>query len=254
MAGRPCSICKSAANIRVAAEMIAAGASDQAIADRLGVGRTSVLRHRHAHVVAPAKALAEAAGKGRDAIEQRAQVLAAAEAGDPSAFVALAGIVADLRRVHERLERTAAAAEQDNQRLAVASLSAQQLRASEVRAKIGGVGGYAPPKSPAQGEGAQFVLNINFGDGRREQITATAIEGDVVPALPSGAPMPIDRLSFQLEPCLDAGAADIPEPVPDAESAPTSNRVPGLGPRALSAFYNDAVPLHGVGGDPRRRE
>lgn len=55
MAGRPCSICKSAENTRIAAEMIAAGA-DQAVADRIGVARTSVLRHRHAHIVAPAKA------------------------------------------------------------------------------------------------------------------------------------------------------------------------------------------------------
>ena len=62
----------------------------------------AVSRHRRSHILAPAKALAEAAGKGREVAEQRAQVLAAAEAGDPSAFVALAGIVADLRRVDER--------------------------------------------------------------------------------------------------------------------------------------------------------
>src|SRR4051812_39624013 len=115
MPGRPCSICSDSAKARLAAQMIAGGATDQAIADKVGTGRMSVQRHRTAHVVAPAKALAEAAGKGQDAREQRAQVLAAAEAGDPSAFVALAGIVADLRKVHERLERTADAAEVDNQ-------------------------------------------------------------------------------------------------------------------------------------------
>src|ERR1700720_2664595 len=101
MAGRPCSICSEAAKARRAAELIAGGATDQAISDELGVGRMSVQRHRTAHVVAPAKALVEAAGKGQDAREQRAQVLAAAEAGDPSAFVALAGIVSDLKKVHE---------------------------------------------------------------------------------------------------------------------------------------------------------
>ncbi len=78
--------------------------------------------HRH-RVVAPAKR--------REVAEQHAQVLAAAEAGGTpqhsSPWLALL-----LTKVHERLERTANAAEQDNQRLAVAFLSVQQLRASAV--------------------------------------------------------------------------------------------------------------------------
>ena len=161
--GRPCLICSDSEKTRIASEMIAGGATDGAIAARLGRGlhRMSVSRHRRNHVVAPAKALAAVAGKGQDAIEQRAQVLAAAEAGDPSAFVALAGIVADLRKVHERLEATADAAARDNQRVAVASLSAQQLRAAEVRAKIGGVGGYGASKAAGQGN-MPFSVTINL--------------------------------------------------------------------------------------------
>ena len=176
MAGRPCTICSSTEKLRLAANMIAAGATDQAIADRVGgVNRMSVSRHRHNHVMGPAKALAEAAGKGRDAVDQRAQVMAAAEAGDPAAFVALAGIVDDLRRVHNRLERTADAAEQDNQRLAVSSLSAQQLRAAEVRAKPGGVGGYAPGRAGPDGGGmGTFSVNIHLGNGQVERITTGA--------------------------------------------------------------------------------
>jgi|SRR5580704_9664274 hypothetical protein len=174
MPGRPCTICSDSAKARLAAELIAAGESDRAIGEKLGVGRMSVQRHRTAHVVAPAKALVEAAGKGQDAREQRAQILAAAESGDPSAFVALAGIVADLRRVHDRLERQAQAAEQDNQRLAVASLSSQQLRAAEVRAKIGGVGGYAPQKGREAGELQPFVLTIQFPD-RTERLEMTPV-------------------------------------------------------------------------------
>jgi len=168
---RPCSICASTKMARKAAEMIAAGTTDQAIAVQFGVGRMAVSRHRRNHLVAPAKALVEAAGKGQAAAEQRAQVLAAAEAGDPSAFVALAGIVADLRKVHERLERTAEAAEQDGQRMAVAGLSAQQLRAAEVRAKIGGVGNYAPGRGAGDGVNPpQFAVNIFFSGGRTETI------------------------------------------------------------------------------------
>ena len=191
MTGRPCTICSSDEKIKVSAEMIGAGASDQVIADRLGVGRMSVQRHRQSHVLAPAKALAEAAGKGQAAIEQRAQVMAAAEAGDPSAFVALAAIVADLRRVHERLERTAGAAEQDNQRLAVASLSAQQLRAAEVRAKIGGVGGYAPARGMEATAAAPFSITFNFANGSTERITtvgAATAYGAVVDSVAEDVP------------------------------------------------------------------
>lgn len=118
----------------------------------------------------------DVANKGRDVAEQRAQVLAAAEAGDPAAFVALSGIIADLRRVHERLERQADAAEHDGQRLAVASLSAQQLRATEVRAKMGGVGGYAPSKGPASGSQPPFCLEIVFSGGESEQFKMTPLQ------------------------------------------------------------------------------
>lgn len=171
--GRPCSICRNNKLQSAASEMIGAGLSDQAIADRIGsVSRMAVARHRLNHVVVPAKTLAEAAGKGRDAAEQRAQVMAAAEAGDPAAFVALASIVADLQKVHARLERTADAAEQDSQRLAVASLSAQQLRAAEVRARMGGHGGYGQAKAAPDGGLGVFAVNIYLGDREVESIAA----------------------------------------------------------------------------------
>jgi hypothetical protein len=184
--GRPCLICSDSEKTRIASEMIAGGATDGAIAARLGGGlhRMAVSRHRRNHVVAPAKAIAEVAGKGRDALEQRAQVLAAAEAGDPSAFVALAGIVADLRKVHERLEATADAAARDNQRVAVASLSAQQLRAAEVRAKIGGVGGYGATKA-SEPAPTPFSVVFHFSGGRTEEISMTPIApGDLIDELP----------------------------------------------------------------------
>jgi hypothetical protein len=189
MAGRPCTLCSEAAKARRAAEMIAAGAPDQAIADALGVGRMAVNRHRVNHVVAPAKALVEAAGKGADAREKRAEIMAAAEAGDPAAFVALADIVSDLRRVNERLERTADAAELDNQRLAVASLSSQQLRAAEVRAKIGGVGSYAPTKGrEGDAKAPVFSVVMHLGEGQTMRLDAMAatIDADPIPALPEG--------------------------------------------------------------------
>jgi len=207
MEGRPCSICSDSAKARRAAEMIAGGETDQAISDALRVGRMSVQRHRTAHVVAPAKALVEAAGKGLDVRNQRAQVLAAAEAGDPSAFVALAGIVNDLKKVHERLERTAEAAETDNQRLAVASLSSQQLRAAEVRAKIGGVGAYAPQKGQGGGEATVFSIVFNLSGDRTERIDMTAAEP------PAGPPI-VDMRPGQRSDVTTV--VEIPDLLPDA--------------------------------------
>lgn len=138
-----------------------------------------VSRHRRFHVEAPAKAIAEVAGKGRANVEQREELVAAAEAGDTAAaFLALNQIAADLRRVQERLERTADAAEADKQRLAVASLSGQQLRAAEVRAKLGGVGGYATPRTEKPG-GAPFVLTINFSGRRTQRIEGTPAFDDI---------------------------------------------------------------------------
>lgn len=172
--GRPCSICRDGERHRLAGELIAGGASDQAVADRIGgVNRMAVARHRHNHILTPARAVAAMAGKGQDVAADRAEMLAAAEAGDPAAFIALTAIVADLKRVHGRLERTADAAELDNQRLAVASLSAQQLRAVEVRAKMGGVGGYAPGQIIPAGGAGGFSVNIHIG-AAVERFTASA--------------------------------------------------------------------------------
>jgi hypothetical protein len=193
MAGRICGICATDSTMKRAAELIAEVLPDQKIADFLGypgnAGRMLVSRHRRFHVEAPVKAIAEAAGKGRANVEQRDQLVAAAEAGDTAAaFLALNQNAADLRRVQERLERTADAAETDKQRVAVASLSGQQLRAAEVRAKLGGVGGYATPRTDKP-PGAPFVLNIIFSDRETTRIEGTPMDPDdpmfnAVPAVP----------------------------------------------------------------------
>jgi hypothetical protein len=190
MPGRPCQICADAANLRIAAEMIAAGSTDQAVAKKIGcISRMAVARHRQNHIERPAKAIVAAANKGKDVRDEREQLVAAAEAGDTAAtFLALNQIAADLRRVQERLERTADAAEEDKQRLAVASLAGQQLRAAEVRAKLGGVGGYASPRADKPG-GAPFVLNIIFSEREATRIEGTPIHPDdpafnAVPSMP----------------------------------------------------------------------
>jgi len=186
---RDCLICRDADWAKLVLELIANGVSDRSIARQLGgLSHTSVARHRQNHIERPAKAIVAAANKGRDTREEREQLVAAAEQGDvAAAFLSLERIAADLRRVQERLERTAEAAEVDQQCLAVASLSGQQLRAAEVRAKLGGVGGYATPRSD-KGNAHPFVLNIHFSD-RTQRIEGTPMHPDdpafnAVPSMP----------------------------------------------------------------------
>jgi hypothetical protein len=60
------------------------------------------------HIERPAKAIVAAANKGRDTRDEREQLVAAAETGDvAAAFLSLEKIAGDLRKVQERLERTA---------------------------------------------------------------------------------------------------------------------------------------------------
>lgn len=160
MPGRPCTICSDPVKLRRTAELIAAGLSDQAIADAVGAGRMAVARHRTNHVLAPAQAVATAAAKGATVAAERAALVAAAEQGDPAAYLALGAIVHDLRDAVERLQRTAQAAEDDGQRMTVAAVTAQLLRAMETRAKLGGVGGYGAARDPGGEHRVSIQINL----------------------------------------------------------------------------------------------
>jgi hypothetical protein len=164
MPGRHCTICIDPAKLKRAAELIAGGASDVAVAAELRAGRMAVQRHRVSHILAPAQAIAAAAAKSRVVEAQRNEVVARAEAGtlDPSDYLAIGRIVDGIRQTDARLERTAAGAEQDGQRLAVSALSAQQLRSAEVKARLGGHHGTAKGPGGGLGEGARFSVQIVF--------------------------------------------------------------------------------------------
>lgn len=199
MPGRPCQICASAANIKIAAEMIAAGASDQAVADKIGgINRMTAHRHRINHVQKPAQIIAEAAGKGLAVRQEREKLVQAAETDAVAAFIGLAGIVDDLKQVRDRLERTATVAEDGAQLGAVAALTAQQTRLADTRAKLGSVGGYAPAKAQ-EANLPIFNLTIQFSGGQTEHITAV------------GGP------AIDMEPLPDDGLPDDPDDIEDEE-------------------------------------
>jgi hypothetical protein len=172
--------------MKLMSEMLAAGCSDKAIARRIGgLSWMSVNRHRINHIERPAKLIAAAANRDRDAREERNRAVVAAESGDSTAsFLALDTITASLRKTHDRLERVSDKAEVAGQAIAVASLAGQQTRVIETRAKLGSVGGYAPPRAKRV-VGQAFELNIIFRDGQNTRISGTTtIDPDEIPAAP----------------------------------------------------------------------
>jgi predicted transcriptional regulator len=155
---------------RIAAELLAEGATDQTVAARLGVNRMAVSRHRHNHVIKPAQDRLAIVSKGAVPRHERRQLAAAAASDAPSpkdyaeAFFGLKAQAEKLSRIEERLERMAALAEGGKSANAVAQLAAQQLRGVEVGARLVGTGGYAPGKDPAERATTPFSVNIYLGD------------------------------------------------------------------------------------------
>lgn len=217
MAGRGCTVCASAEKAAIAREMIAAGRPDREIAERLGVGRMAVSRHRWNHIEKPARAIAEAASKALPVRREREKLLEHAKAGDlnPADFLALGSIVSDLRDVRDRLSRVADEAEAAGSHSAVASLAAQSLRAAEVRSRLAGHGGFGKPTVQA-GEGAPtFTVNFHFSGGS-QQLGMTP--GQVVehqPVADEAAPA-TPRLDFgRLARALTANTAAPVDPLDD---------------------------------------
>ena len=181
---RNCLICSDPSKLRIAAEMVAAGATYRVISERLQVGRMVVYRHAKNHIAAPARAILAAANKGSDVRAERERAVVLAEQGDPASWLSLAEIVSDLRRVHTRLEQQADAAAQENQRLAVASLSSQQLKAQEIRARMSGnIPGYMPQKQGGEGSPVQFSVVFNFQGRGAERIVMTPADHATGPTI-----------------------------------------------------------------------
>jgi hypothetical protein len=145
---------------------LASGATDRAIGRQFGLTHVSVGRHRREHVVRPMQAAARALDKGRGAREQRQQLVARAEEGDPTTIFALSAIAADLTRIARRLDASAEEAAAGRQHTAHASLASQLLRQAEIRARIGG----HDKATPSSSQGQLFRINIVFSGGRTESI------------------------------------------------------------------------------------
>lgn len=154
---RPCLICSSNAKLARAAELIAAGTSDQATADALNdmtptgkpMSLMAVSRHRRLHVLEPARAVVEMAGKDQAARELRQEQQAAIERGDPLAIFKLDAIANDISRIAQRLDSSADEAAEAGQHGGHAALAGQLLRQAELRMHVGGYDEHDPvPRWP----------------------------------------------------------------------------------------------------------
>jgi hypothetical protein len=178
-AGRPCNICKDPKKTKLVIELVCAGASDQDIANRLGMpstsGRMCVARHRTKHIEEPARALAIAANKGHAVVKQR-KAIEAGELDDTSSFLALDAITTDVRKVAKRLGRAAKATEAAAQYTQMTGVIGQQHKNLELRGRLGAHPGFVPQRaSPGDGDRAQFNLVINRPNGTQERLT-TVVE------------------------------------------------------------------------------
>jgi hypothetical protein len=189
---RSCLICSDNVKFQLAADMVQAGASDQAIADRLGsLSRMSVRRHRENHIAAPLQHRLAIAAKGSEHVRERQALAQAAAADAPSpqqfadAVLGLRAQAEKLERIESRLERMAVAAETGGSANAVSQLSAQQIRSVEVGARLAGVGGYAARPAPDAAMTVPVSITFNLGDGRVETMT-------VAPRMPAPNSVDID--------------------------------------------------------------
>jgi hypothetical protein len=187
MAGRICQICASTELTRRAAKLIGQGVSDRNAAIQLGLGdsdaaRMAYSRHRRNCVEKVAKAVVEAANKGRAATDQKQEIVTAAEKGElnPADFLSVGALTAELRKIATRLENASSEAEHAGQLTALAQLTGQQHRNVEVRGKLAGHGGFAASKTQigigiGQRAFEPFVLHMHFGD--RVETLVAAKEG-----------------------------------------------------------------------------
>lgn len=208
--GRPCSICSSVRKTRTTLKMIAAGATDQAIAGHLGGGlhRMAVSRHRRLHVEEPARAVAEMAGKGREARQQREEQQAAVERGDPLAIFKLDSIASDISRIAQRLDSSVGEAAAAGQHGGHAALAGQLLRQAELRARLGG-----HDRAPATGhDAAPFSVTLVFsGAGKTERVTTGISVTEAQPrTIDAGRGDIEDRMLNSLEPSKPSKASISP--------------------------------------------
>jgi len=180
-----CKLCSNPDQAKVRAAF-ASDASDREIGRLFGVSHMCAGRHRRNHVAKPLQAALIALDRGRTAHDQREQQNAAIEKGDPVAVVdgllSREALVSEVQRISERNERMACVSEEGGSVQGVATASAQQIRAAEFKAKVGGIGGFAPARAADKAAQREpFVVNILFRDApeKSTKISMLPVEQEI---------------------------------------------------------------------------
>jgi hypothetical protein len=168
--GRPCSICSLPFDIRKSLdEKLRLGQSTASVhrwlseVHKVSIPLRSVYNHNTAHV----KLISRAATKLSDAQRERKEQLATARAvlhdpdWDAQAYLLPAAISRDIFTTSRRLDLAAEDAFETRQHASLAQLSAQLLRSSELRGKLGGT----------ISDASQVALQVNIG-----QLTSKVVE------------------------------------------------------------------------------
>ena len=217
--GRPCTACADEKLAKAVTRMLAEGVSQAEIARRLEIGAMSLSRHIRGHVAPVMRAITKAIEGDSPAREQRRQLIEAAENGDlqPEQYLTLSAIVNSLKTAAARIERASQTAEGAGQMTAVAALSGQAIRAVETRARLGSVGGFAPPKHRETDGGVPFTLTMVFSNRteRFELANAGPQEIEAIDHVPAGAAP--RAMSYDMRP--DHEVARLPAFLPEGEAS-----------------------------------
>jgi len=180
--GRHCKICSDEGKSRKVTELLAAGATDRAVAEAIGgLDRMAVQRHRTSHMTGRPGRIAQQR-------EEAAQRLAALEMPptregspeqpvEPDIYLSLSSIASDLAGIDRRLTLAANVAAAEGRAAALAQLSAQQLRLAETRARLGEVGGYGRDRG---GAGSSSMFSISITISGQQQVVLTAVAEQAV--------------------------------------------------------------------------
>ena len=181
MRGPPCKICVHPLAQQINDSLLS-GSTLVAVAQKYGVSKSSVGRHR-VGCLAPQAAAAARLVQGTSATKEptiRAKAIAAGAVPTPQEVLSLTNLLQRLVNSLDRLEQSAVAASSDGLHASLAALSGQLHRGIEAAGKLQGLYSDAPQAAA----GAKFSVTIQLpsqGDAKPLTIDCTPERDDAVP-------------------------------------------------------------------------
>jgi hypothetical protein len=245
--GRPCSVCSLAFDIRKEADRrLMAGDTAASVHRWLSATHKIVipLRTLHNHNSRHVRMIARAAAKLSDAQRERKDQVETARAvverqdWDAMAYLQPSAISKDIFRTSQRLDAAAETAFIDREHASLAQLSAQLLRSSELRGRLGGT----------ISDASQVALQVNIGQLTSKVVEAMESDPEKrrsVALTLMGGPAPASAL----DPVLDLGV--IPDPALRLSRLPGSSGGAHFAPGPVRRVCNPSQIACGAPGRPQ---